>query len=115
MRLFANTTLLVVLLAVFLLAGCGGGDTAKDPSQPTATIGVSLLTRTHPFYQDLEAGLQAAAQEHGYQLLIQSGEFDVARVREVERRDLVVGEAAREQEAAAVDQPRVHDGGYRCG
>ena len=46
------------------------------------TIGVSLLTRTHPFYQDLEAGLQQGAAEQGYQLIIQAGEFDVARQKD---------------------------------
>ncbi len=73
--------LLVLVTATLLLSACGN-DTAKDSHQPTATIGVSLLTRTHPFYQDLEAGLKAAAKEHGYTLLIQSGEFDVARQKD---------------------------------
>lgn len=45
-------------------------------------IGVSLLTRTHPFYQELEAGLQAAADSAGYQLLITAGEFDVAKQKD---------------------------------
>ena len=74
-----------LLLPLLLLAACGGDpDTAgdRDAAAPTATIGVSLLTRTHPFYQDLEAGLAAAAAEHGYELLIQSGEFDVARQKD---------------------------------
>ena len=71
----------VLLFAALILTGCGN-DTAKDTQPPTATIGVSLLTRTHPFYQDLEAGLQAEAKKHGYHLLIQSGEFDVARQKD---------------------------------
>ena len=45
-------------------------------------IGVSLLTRTHPFYQELEAGLREAAARHGYELLVQAGEFDVARQKD---------------------------------
>ena len=62
-----------------LVAGGCGGDTAGD-----VVIGVSLLTRTHPFYQDLEAGLRAAAAEHGYELIIQAGtygEHDFTQVR----------------------------------
>jgi ribose transport system substrate-binding protein len=46
------------------------------------TIGVSLLTRTHPFYQELEAGLVAAADKAGYKLVITAGEFDVARQKD---------------------------------
>jgi ribose transport system substrate-binding protein len=45
-------------------------------------IGVSLLTRTHPFYQDLEGGLAAEAAAHGFELNVQSGEFDVARQKD---------------------------------
>jgi ribose transport system substrate-binding protein len=43
---------------------------------------VSLLTRTHPFYQDLEGGLAAEAAAHGFELNVQSGEFDVARQKD---------------------------------
>ena len=43
---------------------------------------MSLLTRTHPFYQDLEAGLQEAADASGYKLLISAGEFDVAKQKD---------------------------------
>ncbi len=45
-------------------------------------VGVSLLTRTHPFYQELEAGLREAAARHGYELIVQAGEFDVARQKD---------------------------------
>lgn len=70
-----------------LLAGCGKkGESPKPAATPQqtsgVTIGVSLLTRTHPFYQDLEAGLQEAARANGYQLLITAGEFDVARQKD---------------------------------
>lgn len=64
------------------LGACGGGGDDASSSDATATIGVSLLTRTHPFYQDLEAGLREEAAKHGYQLLVQAGEFDVARQKD---------------------------------
>jgi ribose transport system substrate-binding protein len=74
---------LVVGLA---LAGCGGagreGQAPATGARPRVRIGVSLLTRTHPFYQDLEAGLAAEAAAHGYELNVQSGEFDVARQKD---------------------------------
>jgi len=72
------------LIAVIL--GCGGSKESKESQndQKTAgiTIGVSLLTRTHPFYQDLEAGLMESAKANGYNLLITAGEFDVAKQKD---------------------------------
>ena len=56
--------------------------TSRAGAVPTAVIGVSLLTRTHPFYQYLEAGMRAAAEVHGYQLIVQAGEFDVAKQKD---------------------------------
>lgn len=71
-------------LSLFLgvvLGACGeGGD--SDTKEGSFVIGVSLLTRTHPFYQDLEAGLQEKADELGYRLIIHAGEFDVARQKD---------------------------------
>lgn len=73
----------VLLAACVLIASCGGDNQPKPAATSTgATIGVSLLTRTHPFYQDLEQGLRDAAAERGYQLLVQAGEFDVARQKD---------------------------------
>ena len=43
------------------------------------TIGVSLLTKQLGFYQDLQKGLENAADKYGYKLLIVSGEFDAAK------------------------------------
>jgi ribose transport system substrate-binding protein len=73
----------VLLAACILIAACGGDTKQNAKAERTsATIGVSLLTRTHPFYQDLEQGLREAAAARGYQLLIQAGEFDVARQKD---------------------------------
>jgi ribose transport system substrate-binding protein len=72
-----------LLALCVLIAACGGDSKPKPAAVPAgATIGVSLLTRTHPFYQDLEQGLRDAAAEHGYTLLVQAGEFDVARQKD---------------------------------
>jgi len=70
----------VALLA--LLASSALGCKAKDASTTAATtktIGVSLLTREHDFYQQLEKGLQDAAAKHGYKLIITTGDFDLAK------------------------------------
>jgi len=80
----------VALVLVATLAGCGGekpagqgaGAAAGKPAGAGVVIGVSLLTRTHPFYQDLEAGLREAAAARGYELNVQAGEFDVAKQKD---------------------------------
>lgn len=80
-----NYLRLLALGLLLFLSACGSDDQrAAKPAVPPGdvTIGVSLLTRTHPFYQDLEAGLTEAAQAHGYHLLVTAGEFDVARQKD---------------------------------
>ncbi len=73
----------VLLALVWNASGCKKGDQpGKQGSKTDVVIGVSLLTRTHPFYQELEAGLSEAAAEFGYKLIITSGEFDVARQKD---------------------------------
>ena len=49
------------------------GDVPKGSGQ---TIGVSLLTKTHVFYQDMEAAMQAEATKLGFKLNVMSAEFD---------------------------------------
>jgi len=78
----------MALSIVVLVGGCGKGtqEKGKVESKPVPkaelTVGVSLLTRTHPFYQDLESGLKEAATQAGYALLVTAGEFDVARQKD---------------------------------
>lgn len=66
------------ILAVGIATGCARKQSEGD-SGGAKRIGVTLLTAQHAFYQDLRAGLEAAAAEHGYQLLVTTGEFDAAR------------------------------------
>jgi len=42
-------------------------------------IGVSLLTREDDFYRELEAGLQEAARQNNFELIIQSGDKDLSK------------------------------------
>jgi ribose transport system substrate-binding protein len=83
-------TMLRVVAGVGVVAtalGCGGRGPGAPPGARTVpgsgvVIGVSLLTRTHPFYQELEEGLRQAASERGFELAVQAGEFDVARQKD---------------------------------
>jgi len=69
------------LLLLFLTATLG----ILSGCQPSANnagakrIGVTLLTREHEFYRQLEAGLKDAADKQGYQLIVTSGDFDLAK------------------------------------
>jgi ribose transport system substrate-binding protein len=71
------------MLLVLVFIGCSGSEKESESGrQSAAVIGVTLLTRTHPFYQELEAGLLEEAQKHNYTLLVNSGEFDVAKQKD---------------------------------
>ncbi|MDT5268490.1 MAG: ribose transport system substrate-binding protein [Acidobacteriota bacterium] len=77
MRLNVYALCLPLLVGALLVSsgcqgGAGGGAGGKR-------IGVTLLTREHVFYKDLEAGLKEAADKQGYQLTVTSGDFDLAR------------------------------------
>jgi ribose transport system substrate-binding protein len=61
--------------ALAVTSGCRGGAGPAGGKR----IGVTLLTREHEFYKDLEAGLRDAAEKQGYQLTVTSGDFDLAK------------------------------------
>ena len=62
----------VFALAALLLIGC-------SQKSPRKVIGVSLLTKEHVFYRDLEKGLRSSAASYGYDLVINSGDWDLAK------------------------------------
>jgi ribose transport system substrate-binding protein len=80
---------LVVGVWLLVAAACGRGGSAGsgDGARPDARaaggtprrIGVSLLTKEQEFYRQLEGGLRDEAAAKGYQLLLTSGDFDLAR------------------------------------
>jgi ribose transport system substrate-binding protein len=65
---------LLILLIPSFFSGC-----KKETENNAGVIGVSLLTRGHIFYKDLEEGLQREAKKYNYELIITSGEFDLGR------------------------------------
>ena len=60
----AAITIVTTAIVLLAMAGCSRerGENGQTAEQVEITIGVSLLTRTHPFYQDLEAGLDEIAE-----------------------------------------------------
>ncbi|MBK7706707.1 MAG: substrate-binding domain-containing protein [Acidobacteria bacterium] len=71
---------LIVLLTLTAIIGiaCNQKQTT-GPSGEKKKIGVTLLTREHQFYKDLEAGLKEAADKNGFELIVQSGDMDLAK------------------------------------
>ena len=51
----------------------------SQPGNGRKVIGVTLLTKEHVFYRDLESGLKETAEKKGYDLLITSGDWDLAK------------------------------------
>lgn len=72
---------LPVLLLTLMVSSCQTQPEAESSNAPTGTIGVTLLTMTHPFFQNLAAGMEEAAAKHNMSVSVTSAEFDVARQR----------------------------------
>jgi ribose transport system substrate-binding protein len=71
--LFTRFALCIVLTLALVLphTGCSRNHYGKK------TIGVSVLTLTHPFFQEIGKALTAEANQHGYDVVLVSGENDV--------------------------------------
>jgi ribose transport system substrate-binding protein len=76
--------------ALTLATSCGGPDNAGGTGSPApgqapaatgskGTIGVSVLTLTNPFFKVIGDTITEEARKRGYDVIINSGEFDVAR------------------------------------
>ena len=76
----------VFFLCCVVLGGCQNAsqDSAVSPtdgnqSSGTKYVAISVLTNTIPFYQDLTGQLEEVLKEHGYELIITSGDRDAAK------------------------------------
>ena len=74
MKFFLST--LLIISTSLIITTCNQN---KQTNQKTKTIGVSLLTRGHIFYRDLEEGLKSEAHKNGYDLIITSAEWDLGK------------------------------------
>lgn len=81
---FQSSVRSVLVRSALLLMLCAVGPACRSAEQEATdasakSIGVTLLTVQHQFYQELRAGLEEEARKHGYKLLISTAEFDAAR------------------------------------
>ncbi|MBN1349861.1 substrate-binding domain-containing protein [candidate division KSB1 bacterium] len=70
---------ITIMLLLILLASFAMECSKTDNKLYKWTVGVSLLTREHPFYRDLEAGMLAAAEKDSIRLVIDAGEWDLEK------------------------------------
>lgn len=72
----------VCFVAMLLFVACGAKETGESSNQsggePIATVGVTVLTMTHPFFLDLVDELKAEAARSNIEVQLVSSEFDVA-------------------------------------
>ena len=72
-----SAALALVLVLMLPVSGCKRSE--RQVENAKKTVGVTLLTVQHKFYQDLRAGLEEEAKKYGYRLLISTAEFDPSR------------------------------------
>jgi ribose transport system substrate-binding protein len=67
---------LIIISCLLAVSSCG----KKEGEQKHAkVIGVTLLTRGHMFYKDLEEGLRTEAAKDNYELIVTAAEFDIGK------------------------------------
>lgn len=70
----------LALAAALAGTGCQAGRAPGGaPAERRPVVGVTLLTRTHDFYKELEAGLRDEAGRRGLEVAVTSCEMDPAR------------------------------------
>ncbi len=74
--------ILVITLSSLISAFANDRSKSGRPPYKKLRIGVSLLTLAHPFFFELEKGLQDSASSKGYELLISGAEYDCHRQKE---------------------------------
>ena len=67
-----------LFLLLFLVTSC---QQPAPQEQSGPQVGVTLLTMTHPFFQNLAKGLEEEGAKHGMTVTVTSAEFDIARQR----------------------------------
>jgi ribose transport system substrate-binding protein len=79
-------------------AGCGRPESgaqavSRDAMPSKGTIALSVLTLTNPFFKQIGDSMAEEARQHGYDVAVVSGEFDVAR-QQNQVKDFIVRKVA---------------------
>jgi ribose transport system substrate-binding protein len=70
-----HTVATLLTLTILIFPSC----TKQSTPAGSKTIGVTLLTRAHLFYRDLEAGLREEADSNKYEIIVTAAEFDLSK------------------------------------
>jgi len=71
---------MALVAGVLLSVGCGAPQPRAEGAEDVPkTIGASLLTQTHIFYQDMVRAMHNEAETHDFNLRIQYAEFDMRK------------------------------------
>jgi len=73
-----RSLIVAVTLAAAVSPACSRQPAKAQAGTGGYHVGVTLLTKTHPFYKELEDGLREAAGGANVELRVQSAEFDTA-------------------------------------
>ena len=103
---------LTISTLALMAAGCGGRQASESAAPATSagagtnpaatpvesaghkgTIGVSVLTLTNPFFKVIGDTVTEEARKHGYDTIVTSGEFDVAK-QQNQVKDFIVKKVA---------------------
>ena len=77
--IFSSRITWVKWLSIVIIAVLLSFNACSQPAATGKTIGVTLLTKEHVFYRDLEKGLHDSAKEKGFDLVVTSGDWDLAK------------------------------------
>ena len=88
-------SLLTTALAALLPLGCshGGPAPSASPTAPRKVIALSVLTLTNPFFKVIGDSMADEGAKHGYDVLVVSGVFDVAK-QQNQVKDFIVRKVA---------------------
>ncbi len=83
-----ETLRLILVLVLFACCGSAPGDQTSSEKEGAAgqtrstsrgTIALSVMTLTNPFFKVIADSMTREAAKFGYEVLVTSGEFDVAK------------------------------------